>query len=117
MIGYNPFQRSETGLTQALSEMINRRDDRLDRCLHSLTSPRRKKRKPPRRKSCLKCSSISEQKLESQLHQPRRVRVYNLPECGTKIADVSIHCLCAEKLGVIEHVEGFDAKLQRFGFG
>jgi hypothetical protein len=51
------------------------------------------------------------------LHQPRRVRVYNLPECGTKIADVSIHCLCAEKLGVIEHVEGFDAKLQRFGFG
>jgi hypothetical protein len=40
--------------------VINRRDDRLDRSLQGFTFPLRKKRKPPPRKSCLKCSSISE---------------------------------------------------------
>jgi hypothetical protein len=51
--------------------VINRRDDRLDRSLHDFTSPLRKKRKPPPRKSCLQCSSISELQLQGKLDGTR----------------------------------------------
>ena len=47
--------------------VINRRDDRLDRSLHGFSSPR-KKRKPPPRKCRLKCSSISKQETPVNPH-------------------------------------------------
>jgi hypothetical protein len=69
--------------------VINRRDDRLDRSLHGFTSPR-KKRKPPPRKSCLKCSSISANQLSNEYLQIVIMCLLRFARFGRRSGDTPI---------------------------
>src|SRR5580658_9022741 len=59
--------------------------------------------------------SPSKNELRAYLHQPRSHRAHYLAK--RPAADVAVNRLRPKKLRVVENVEGFQAKLQRFRFG
>ena len=66
--------------------------------------------------SYVKCHVVSlEEIFRAQLHKAGRIGADNLAEGGA--ADIAVNGLRPEKLGVIEHVERFDPKLEGFRFG